>query len=169
MSRPLTDAELDEILQEHHCGMLQEMMASFARSQPDGQRQDSPLDHMDPADTDGLNSHVLLQVAVGDLMSEISAHLGREGELVVVTADNRLRSLLEGLRNKTLSQAKALELTTALSEAEQHLRSMVELDYASSTCRRTRQALDQLRSAIARLGKQVLTKLGSETCDLAQH
>lgn len=167
----LTKHELNSVLTEHHGGMLQDWTARFAqdnRTDPSPQEPASLImNDVDLQDTGGLNSHRFLQITVSDLFLEVAAHLGDEGRMVLDQVHEQLGVLLQRLKDKTLTPEHADQLTTALSGAERHLRSMIELDYCWSTGQCTQGSLDTLREAIGMLTRQVESRLSSTPSDIA--
>ncbi|MEU5858920.1 hypothetical protein [Nocardiopsis dassonvillei] len=167
----LTKHELHSVLTEHHGEMLQDWTARFAQdNQAKAALQESAsliMNDIDLQDTGGLNSHRFLQITISDLFLEVSAHLGSEGRLVLDQVHEQLGVLLQRLKDKTLTSEHASQLTTALSGAERHLRSMIELDYCWSTGQCTQGSLDTLRKAIGMLTRQVESRLSSTSSDIA--
>ncbi|MEU5858953.1 hypothetical protein [Nocardiopsis dassonvillei] len=170
MTHPLNDAELDSLLAEFHRDVLHQWSTAFAqRGHTHPERwSDRLMSGLDLKDTDGLNSTRFLQVTIADLLTQVTAHLGTEGEFVAHDATGRLCRLLTGLQQGNLTPDQADILTAALAEDEQHLRAMVNLDFDGSTCRRTREALDELRASITYLARHVRARFRRAGHDLAE-
>ncbi|OOC52492.1 MULTISPECIES: hypothetical protein [Nocardiopsis] len=169
MSHPLNDTELDSLLAELHRDVLHQWSTDFAQrghSRPE-RWSDRLMSDLDMTDTDGLNTTRFLQVTIADLLARVTAHLGAEGEFVAHEATGHLCRLLTGLQQSNLTLEQADVLTADLAEAEQHLRAMVNLDFAGSTCRRTHEALDELRASITYLDRHVRARLRRAGHDLA--
>lgn len=154
---PLDDEGLDLLLGEFHRDQLQQWTTTLsAKPHPGlGQWSQRLMTGIDLRDTDGLNTHRFLQVTISDLLNEVTAHLGTEGEMILERATLHLFRLLTGLEAKDLTPEQASALTGSLARDEEHLRAMVDFDFAASTCSRTRQSLDQLRTSIGHLSEVV--------------
>ncbi|MFC3998884.1 hypothetical protein ACFOVU_23385 [Nocardiopsis sediminis] len=168
--RPLTDEELDELLGDTDKLMRQAWAVAFStpRRRPPrpGDAALGAAHGIDPGDTGGYSGMVLLQ-AIDDLLVEVTAHLGREGELITARALDYLEVARESLRKPDLDRDRVLALVEAFSVDERRLRAMIELDYAASTCSHTRASLDKLRTAIGHLSRQLLARTGHP--DAVQH
>ncbi|MGW5880244.1 hypothetical protein ACWFMI_27230 [Nocardiopsis terrae] len=154
MTQPLDDKGLDQLLGEFHRDLLHQWTTtlSASKSRPVLEKwSDRLMTGIDLQDTDGLNTHRFLQVTISNLLTEVTAHLGSEGEMILDRASFHLSLLLTGLEQKTLTSDKAIALTAALASDEHHLRSMAEFDFAASTCARTCRSLDELRTSIRHL------------------
>lgn len=154
MTQRLDDKGLDRLLGEFHQDLLHQWTTTLSSDKPRPALEkwsDRLMSGIDLQDTDGLNTHRFLQVTISNLLTEVTAHLGTEGEMILDRASFHLSLLLTGLEQKNLPSDRAVALTAALARAEHHLRSMAEFDFAASTCARTRRSLDELRTSIRHL------------------